>query len=211
MTAQPEAPQSRRQVLGAAIAGVGGLAAAVLGRPTVASADTGDNFVLGTDNTADVTTRLTMTTATFDQTPALDLVVQGDHQTGLHVLSRAGHAIRAWSNPVHPDPGTSSRPSTIWTGADSGSYALVVEGNVYFSRSGRAEIATGRSWVKVRVPGSLGRTSFAIATLNANRPGVWVRTVVVNWTESLPERDAITIILNKPTPYKARCAWMVFN
>ena len=211
MTAQPEAPQSRRQMLGAAIAGLGGLAAIVLGRPTVASADTGDNFVLGTDNTADATTRLTMTTATFDQTPALDLVVQGEHQRGLRVLSRNGNAIRAWLSNVHPDPGTSHRRSTLWTGADNDSWALEVEGKAFFSRSGRAEIAAGRSWVRVRVPGSLGRSSFAIATLNTNRPGVWVRTVVVNWTESLPERDDITIILNKPTPQKARCAWMVFN
>ena len=211
MTAQADDPQSRRQMLGAAIAGLGGLAAIVLGRPTVASADTGDNFVLGTDNTADETTRLTMTTATFDHTPALDLVVQGDHQRGLRAQSRSGNAIRAWRSPVHPDPGTSRRPSTIWTGAPADSYALEVEGKALLSRSGRAEIAAGRSSVKVRVPGSLGRTSFAIATLNTNRPGIWVRSVAVNWTESLPERDDITIHLNKPTPHKTRCAWIVFN
>jgi len=196
-------------MLGAAIAGLGGLAALVLGRPAVASADTGDNFVVGTDNTADATTRLTMTTATFDETAALDLVVQGDFQRGLRAQSRSGNAIRAWSSPVDPDPGTGSRPGTIWTGAHAGNYALVVEGKVNFSRSGRAEIAAGRSSVEVKVP-SLDRTSFAMATLNTNRPGVWVRSVVVTFP-ALPERDHITIYLNKPTPYKTTCAWVVFN
>ena len=111
---------------------------------------------------------------------------------------------------MHPDPGTGGVPSTIWTGAGSGGYALSVEGKVHFSRSGRAEIAAGRSSVEVNA-GSLGRTSFAIATLNTNRPGVWVRSVVVNWTEALPERENTTIHLNKPTPFKTRCAWIVFN
>jgi hypothetical protein len=59
MNTQLRTSRSRRQMLTAAVGGLAGLVAAAAQRPSRTSAATGDNFVLGTNNTANAVTRLT--------------------------------------------------------------------------------------------------------------------------------------------------------
>jgi hypothetical protein len=207
MGEDPAGRRSRRHLLAAALGGIGALAAGVVTRPTRASAATGDNLVLGTDNSADATTRLTSTGSEIG-VPALDLVPH-EYGSGLHVATQNMPAIRTWLSSAHPEPAEPSRRATIWTGADTDSFALEVQGAVHFSRSGRAEIAAGQSSVTVEVPGYFRANSFALATLNTNRPEVWVRSVFLERT--VLRKNRLTIYLNRATPSKVKCAWMVLN
>lgn len=52
--------------------------------------------------------------------------------------------------------------------------ALKVEGRAKFQRSGLATIAKGRSYVDVTVPGGVRSNTMVVATLQSNRPGVFV-------------------------------------
>ncbi|HET7829105.1 MAG TPA: hypothetical protein VFL03_06080 [Candidatus Limnocylindrales bacterium] len=96
--------RSRRAVIGAALGGAAALAAANVAKPLAVTADTGDNLLLGTPNTADAETSVTSTIDTnafratigsatglrgesTDATPTVDFTVES-HKTG--VIGTAG-------------------------------------------------------------------------------------------------------------------------
>jgi hypothetical protein len=81
--------------------------------------------------------------------------------------------------------------------------ALQVVGKVTFSRSGRATIGTGKSSVKVTLPGT-STSSRVFAVLHSNRSGRYVRAVV-------PTTGSFTIYLNTTVTSSTYVAWFVIN
>lgn len=81
--------------------------------------------------------------------------------------------------------------------------ALDVRGKVRFSRSGRSTIGSGRSSIRVNLPGvSAGSRVFAV--LHSNRSGRYVRAVV-------PTTGYFTIYLNTTVTSSTYVAWFVLN
>lgn len=83
------------------------------------------------------------------------------------------------------------------------SVALVVTGKVQFSRSGRATLLAGRSSIKVNLAGTT-TSSRVFAVLHSNRPGRYVRAVVV-------ATGSFTIYLNTTVTANTWIAWFVVN
>ncbi|HET7520330.1 MAG TPA: hypothetical protein VFK61_02200 [Candidatus Limnocylindria bacterium] len=91
--------RSRRQMLAAALGGIGGFVLHAAGRPALASADTGDNAILGQANDAGTTTSLTSTAseATLLVANSTDTVPEADDETavqGVAELSIASVGVK---------------------------------------------------------------------------------------------------------------------
>ena len=71
--------------------------------------------------------------------------------------------------------------------------ALEVDGKVTFSRSGRASVPAGKSYVDVVVPGGLLASANFLATIQGFRAGVYVAGVRSNY----PANGKARIYLNK--------------
>jgi hypothetical protein len=87
--------------------------------------------------------------------------------------------------------------------------ALVVVGKASFSRSGRATIPTGASYVDVNLTatGGLSGTPLCFASIQTRRPGIHVETVRPN----TPSTGRIRIYLNKAVPGSTFVSWLVLN
>jgi hypothetical protein len=74
-----------------------------------------------------------------------------------------------------------------------------------FGTSGVLTIAAGKSSAtQGRV--ALTRASLVLATVQQDRPGVWVRSAVPN-----AAKNSVTVHLSKPVPARTRVAWLVVN
>jgi hypothetical protein len=190
---------SRRGVLWRAA----GLAAGAAGAVGLSALDAGrvdattSNFVLGTGNTTDATTTLTPTT-TLNPMMHINgsamgitdttLIVDGPNGgTALKVNTGAGP-----SGTVGLALGVSAAGGSTAVAASSGSgvggqfssstgNALAVAGKARFSRSGRATVLAGRSYVDITVAGGLTSHSMVHATLQTYRGGVAVAAVRINY------------------------------
>ena len=86
--------------------------------------------------------------------------------------------------------------------------ALSVSGRAQFSRSGKAFVPAGRSFVDVSVQGGLSSGSLVVATPMLNRTGVYVQSAVPNATTG-----NVRIYLNKVASSSSSTpvAWFVIN
>ena len=86
--------------------------------------------------------------------------------------------------------------------------ALDVSVRARFSRSGRASVPAGRSFVDVTVTGGIGSSSLVVATPMVNRPGVHVQSAVPDQATG-----KVRIYLNKvaSTATSTPVAWFVIN
>jgi hypothetical protein len=87
----------------------------------------------------------------------------------------------------------------------SGGIGLYVDGPAYFSASGKKTISSGSS-TTIAVPGGLGSGSIALAVLQTNRTGVWVRAITQNLTNG-----TITVYLNTSVTSSTVIGWFVIN
>jgi hypothetical protein len=87
--------------------------------------------------------------------------------------------------------------------------ALVVVGKASFSRSGRATVPTGASYVDVSLvaSGGLSGTPLCFANLQTRRPGIHVEAVRPN----TPTAGTLRIYLNKAVPGATFVSWLVLN
>ncbi|HEX2221958.1 MAG TPA: hypothetical protein VHK06_05485 [Candidatus Limnocylindria bacterium] len=116
----------------------------------------------------------------------------------------AGHCPQGIGLLGQTDTGTGVR---AYAGQPAG-LALRVSGRAAFDRSGRATIATNASSVTVTPPNFYATSStFVLATLQQNRAGVHVQSVVVTTGSA----GRFTIHLNKPVPAATSVAWMAVN
>jgi hypothetical protein len=88
-------------------------------------------------------------------------------------------------------------------------HALHVDGRAWFSRSGRASVAAGRSYVDVSVSGALDKDASVLAVLQSRRTGVYVAGVRKNY----PTAGKARIFLNKvaSTSSSTVVAWLVIG
>jgi hypothetical protein len=121
-------------------------------------------------------------------------IVSDSNQTGLHVRTGTGSSA--------PTP-----PANTALYASVGSNTQVgieAHGRIRFpNRSGRATILSGHSSVTVSVSG-MTSSNFAMAVLNSNRTGRWVRAVVC-------ATGSITIYLNTAVTSTTYVSWLVLG
>jgi hypothetical protein len=103
---------------------------------------------------------------------------------------------------VHAD----SMSGTALVAVSHGSgVALKADGPVVFSRSGLLTIAAGKSSISKAV-GALSATSMVLATLQANRAGVYIQAAVAGRASG-----KITIYLNKKVTAATKVAYFVLD
>ena len=92
--------------------------------------------------------------------------------------------------------------------APEAAVALSVDGVARFTRSGRASVPAGKSFVDVDVPGGMTALTIVVATPMVNRSGVYVQSAVPNTTTG-----EVRINLNKiaSATSSTPVAWMVLS
>jgi hypothetical protein len=91
----------------------------------------------------------------------------------------------------------------VYASAEAPAHALGVNGKVLFRNGGVAIVLKKRSSVKVNLAG-VTSDSYVLATLQTNRPGIYVQAVVC-------KSGSFTIYLNKAVPATTRVAFFVIN
>jgi hypothetical protein len=108
--------------------------------------------------------------------------------------------VIGWSGEATAPPGPAG--VGVYAAAETALVALSVNGRAQFSRSGRVTIPSGTTKV-VSVPG-VTAASYVIATLQTNRPGVWIQAVA-------PGAGKFTIYLNKAVTGATVVGYLVIN
>ena len=133
--------------------------------------------------------------ATTDKGWALEAQATGTG-TGVHVQSVTGTALDA-------------RATGTGTGVHAESAAgsaLEVVGKVKLNRSGRTNIANGKTSVVITVPGGVNATSLCFASLTVYRSGVYVAAVRPNYPAG-----KMTVYLNKAIGAATIVSWVVLS
>jgi hypothetical protein len=192
--------RTRRALLGAAAAGAVGLTAATLRVPAPAAAASGDDLVLGEDNDAGADETTITSTNPFRTLKA----------TGSGAYALAGEGTGAESTGVvgiGSGPGTGVRgvsPSGVGLSGESETgHGLKVDGRAGFSTAGWVSVAKDRRTVTVTAPW-IKAASLVLATIQRDRPDVWVRGVVVS-------DGSFRIFLNRRVAYSTKVAYFVFE
>lgn len=103
-----------------------------------------------------------------------------------------------------------SNTGTAVLAESTGGNALVVNGFALFSRSGKLTIPAGaHSITKTGVVLTTG--SLVFATLQENRPGIYVRAAIPNVSMLPPPPSSFTIYLNDRAPANTTVAWFIVN
>jgi hypothetical protein len=235
MSIEMTAPRSRRAVLAAAAGAAAIGVATALDRPSPVRAATDGDVVLGQTNAATTTTEITSAADLVDVFAARSTAggsgIVGESALGTGVLGIGGHGVEGSSDGgmgvlgvsetgtgvlghitlsgsgVHGHSFSAGGIGVLAT-AEAGT-ALRVSGKVVFSRSGRASIRAGKSYVDVdlRSKGGLAGTPLAFANLLSYRSGVHVAAVRVN----TPAAGMLRIQLNKAVASSTFVAWMVLS
>jgi hypothetical protein len=100
--------------------------------------------------------------------------------------------------------GDSAIGTGVWA-SSANATALKVTGKAQFSRSGTLHIAAGKSSA-TQTGVALTSASLVLATVQQDRPGVWVRSAVPNVTA-----HAFTVHLSKAVAARTRLDWFVVN
>jgi hypothetical protein len=219
--------RSRRSILAAAAGAAAATAAASLGRPLSAAADDGDPLILGQANVAQTATSLqgdlgvtgtlessSLVRATNTQFgPAIfaaapNRAVEAASDEGTALLGTALGTVGSGGTGVHGHASEANGTGVRATNAQLET-ALLVLGKSRFSRSGRATVAAGTSFVDVdlRQKGGLRGTPLCFANLMSRRPGVFVETVRPNH----PSAGRMRIYLNRAVTANSFVAWLVLN
>jgi hypothetical protein len=213
---QTEAPRSRRAVLATAVGAAAAAAAATLSRPITVTAASGDPLVLGQINDSSDVTELNGQFvfnwgegASMGAWSNIGTAVYGTSETGLGVLGeshgsngRDSAGVRGWTD--------HSAGIGVVAENDFGGVGLQVSGKAQLlTRSGRAAIAAGRSYVDLdlRSKGGLAGTPLCFAILRSYRPGVYVAAVRANY----PSSGRARIYLNKAVTSTTNVSWFVLD
>jgi hypothetical protein len=222
------AKHSRRGLLAGAAGALGVLAAESVVTAQPAQATQGNPVLLGTDNTG-ATARTELATATGESAILADASsgsgVQGfatGAGTGVNGTGGAsngpgvqgtgggtGNGVSGFGgsgggNGVEGQAGSAAGAGVLAFNGFGGT-ALQVNGIAAFRRSGLFTVAAGSSSGTV-FGVTLSSASLVLATLQQDRAGVWVRSVVPNTAPG-----AFTIHLNKAVTASITVAWFVVN
>ena len=209
-----EEPTSRRAVLAAALGAAAATAAAGVLPREHANAANGDPLILGQLNAASAATQLDGSLWVHSSGGSAanpgDLAVEGTSVYGTGVV---GHTTSGqWGSTSAGVRGIADDPRGVAVAAvgDILGYGLTVRGKVGLqSRSGRAYVAAGKSYVDVdlRFKGSLPGLPLCFAILNSYRPGVFVTSVRAD----TPSGGMLRIYLNRAVTSRTAVAWFVLN
>jgi hypothetical protein len=214
---QTDALRSRRAVLATAVgAAAAAAAAATLGRPITATAASGDPLILGQlNNSSDVTE--VNGPFIFNGGDGTSLGAWANTSTAVYGTSEKALGVLGES---HGNDGRDSAGVRGWTDQpggigvvaenDFGGVGLQVSGKAQLlTRSGRAAIAAGRSYIDIdlRSNGGLAGTPLCFATLRSYRPGIYVAAVRANY----PSSGKARIYLNKAITTTTNVSWFVLN
>lgn len=235
MSIEMTTPRSRRAILAAAAGAAAIGVASALERPSPVRAATDGDVVLGQTNAATTTTEITSDADLVDVFAARSTTggsgLVGESHQGTGVLGIGAHGVEGSSDTGMGVLGVSETGTGVlghitlsgsgvrghsfsaggvgvFASAEAGT-ALKVSGKATFSRSGRASVRAGRSYVDVdlRAKGGLAGTPLAFANLLAYRVGVHVAAVRVN----TPAVGMLRIQLNKAVASSTNVAWLVLN
>jgi hypothetical protein len=134
--------------------------------------------------------------------------VSGASESGNGVIgeSGSGRAVAGDSYSGSGVYGSSSTGSGVKAESASGT-ALDVVGKAMFSRSGRATVLKGKSYVDITVTGGLTTRSMVHATLQSYRSGVAVAAVRINYPSAGKARIYLTKVAS--TTASTYVAWFV--
>ena len=209
-----EEPTSRRAVLVAAVGAAAATpAAAVLPAEHVRAAN-GDPLILGQPNAASAATDLDgplvvrRSGGSTDNPPDVAIEATSVYGTGVvgHTTSGQWGSVSAGVRGIADDP----HGVAVAAVGDVLGYGLTVRGKVGLqSRSGRAYVAAGKSYVDVdlRSKGSLPGLPLCFAILNSYRPGVFVTSLRAD----TPSGGMLRIYLNRAVDSRTAVAWFVLN
>jgi hypothetical protein len=221
MSEQPK--QARRQLLTAAAGGLGAFFLSAIGRAAPVRAE-GETVVVGGEfTTATSVTKITSNSniKVFEArngstgSTGVGLAAHSSNGTALLVSSsnltplvRADTTIYGFHNgsALGHTPVVARFEVTEQSPSFTTAIALQVIGKTQFSKSGIATVPTGQSQVVVPVT-QITSKSFAIATLQSARPGLYVAAVTRQVSGS-----TITIILNQAIVNNpAKVGWIVME
>jgi hypothetical protein len=211
-----DAPRSRRAVLATAVGAAAAAAAATLGRPITATAASGDPLVLGQVNDSSDVTEVNGPFV-FNGGEGTSLGAWANTSTAVYGTSEKSLGVLGES---HGSDGRDSAGVRGWTDNIGGvgvvaenaveGVGLQVSGKAQFlTRSGRATIAAGHSYVDIdlRSKGGLAGTPLCFAILRSYRPGVTVAAVRANY----PSSGKARIYLNKAVSSTTNVSWCVLS
>jgi hypothetical protein len=212
------APRSRRALLAAAAGAAAVTVISAIERPAPVRAGTDGDVVLGAKNTATTTTEIENGEDLVDVLAARSTgggsAIVGESALGTGVLGTGTHGVEGSSQAGQGVLGVSESGTGVLghitlsgagvqghsfsaggTGvlatAEAGT-ALQVSGKAMFSRSGRAAVPKGRSYVDITVAGGLTSHSSVLATIQTYRPGVAVAGVRKNYPSAGKARIYLT-------------------
>jgi hypothetical protein len=197
---------SRRAVLGAAAGAVAASVASALALPEAALAGSDGDVILGQSNA----TASTTTIETADADIAFVVSNSALSGVGIHAEGEGAAVVANVSGP----PGTAI-VATAGFGDGGQGGAIHAEGwsefigHVVMSRSGRATVLSGRSYVDVdlRSKGGLAGTPLCFANVMSYRPGLFVTMVRPNY----PIAGKARIYLNRLASAKTYVAWFILG
>jgi hypothetical protein len=209
---ETDTPRTRRTVLAAAVGAAAATAAATLSRPLGVTAAPGDPLILGQVNVSSEATEINgqfVVNDAFGAWSNTGTAVYGTSEKGSGVLAESFGGNGLDSAGVH---GRSMHVAGVGVVAENtlGGVGLHVAGKAQFlTRSGRATIAAGRSYVDIdlRAKGGLAGTPLCFATLRSYRPGVYVAAIRANY----PTSGKARIYLNKAVSSTTNVSWFVLN
>jgi hypothetical protein len=207
MSLDTTVPRTRRALLGAALgAGVATVASA-LGRQAPVRAANGDSVLLGRLNDATSLTIIRNTSGghVLEAVSTTGTALRGTSDDGDGVFGAAtggGDGVYGYA----VNTGTAIH---AYAKSKSEGTALQVEGKATFSRSGRATVSNGRSYVDVDLTdaGGLAGSPLIVATCQSYRSGTWVAAARKNY----PSTGTFRIYLNKTATAATYVAWVVLG
>jgi hypothetical protein len=206
----------RRALLGAAVGGAAAAAAAALAAPSAVLGANGDAMHVGEDHAATATTSVTCTgthaiAASTNSGDALRGGSTGGNGSGTfgYTSSPTGYGVFGYNMTNAGRAALGAPQAALWASQFSAPLALKVEGKASFSRSGRATVLAGKSFVDVNLgpKGGLGGTPLCFANLLSYRAGVYVAGVRPNY----PALGRLRIYLNRSVTSAVNVAWLVLG
>lgn len=235
---EEEPRHTRRSWLAGAAAAIGAVFASQLSSVATVHAADGEPLLLGEDNTASTPTKLTglgdgtgpaalNVADTGTSGTAIDGTAAGIGVRGKGITGVAGASTSPNGSGVLGEDLTQSATGRGVQGishsgwgvfAVSDGQALRVDGRATFSRAGMVSVSYPSKKVTVPVSGAIGvatafpeRPTIAIAVMQTDLPGVWVRAAVLN-----PTDRTLTIHLNRAPgsetrPRSVNVGWWLAN
>jgi hypothetical protein len=233
MPIEMTAPHSRRALLAAAAGAAVVTVVSAIDRPAIVRAGTDGDVVLGAKNTSTTTTEIENGEDLVDVLVARSTgggsALVGESEQGTGVLGTGTHGVEGSSQAGQGVLGVSESGTGVLghitlsgAGVQGHSFsaggvgvlataeagtALQVAGKAKFSRSGRATVPKGKSYVDITVTGGLTSRSVVHATLQTYRRGVAVAAVRKNYPSAGKARIYLTQVAS--TTANTYVGWFV--